>query len=38
MTNPYTNVVIVIHDPSSALIDGRQKGRPNKKRENILVL
>jgi len=32
MTNPDTNAVIVIHDPSSALIGGRQKGRPNKKR------
>jgi hypothetical protein len=38
MTNPDTNAVIVIHDPSSALIGGRQKGRPNKKRENHLVL
>jgi hypothetical protein len=32
LTNPDTNAVIVIHDPSSALIRGRQKGRPNKKR------
>jgi hypothetical protein len=32
MTNPDTNAVIVIFcDPSSALIGGRQKGRPNKK-------
>jgi hypothetical protein len=31
ITNPDTNAVIVIHDPSSALIGGRQKGRPNKK-------
>jgi hypothetical protein len=38
MTNPDTHAVIVIHDPSSALIGGRQKGRPNKKRENHLVL
>jgi hypothetical protein len=38
MTNPDTNAVIVIHDPSSALIGGRQKGRPKKKRENHLVL
>jgi hypothetical protein len=38
MTNPDTNAVIVILDPSSALIGGRQKGRPNKKRENHLVL
>jgi hypothetical protein len=38
MTNPYTNVVIVINDPSSALIGGRQNGWPNKKRENHLVL
>jgi hypothetical protein len=38
MINPDTNAVIVIHDPSSALIGGRQKGRPNKKRENHLVL
>jgi hypothetical protein len=38
MTNPDINAVIVIHDPSSALIGGRQKGRPNKKRENHLVL
>jgi hypothetical protein len=32
MTNPDTNAVIVIHDPSSALIGRIQKGRPNKKR------
>jgi hypothetical protein len=38
MTSTYTNAVIVIYDPSSALIGGRQKGRPNKKRENNLVL
>jgi hypothetical protein len=38
MTSPYTNAVIVIHDPSSALIGGRQNGRPNKKRDNHLVL
>jgi hypothetical protein len=38
ITNPDTNAVIVIYDPSSKLIGGRQKGRPNKKRENILVL
>jgi hypothetical protein len=38
MTNPDTNAVIVIHDPSSALIGGRQKGRPNKKMEVHLVL
>jgi hypothetical protein len=38
MTNPDTNAVIVIYDPSSAHIGGRQKGRPNKKRENHLVL
>jgi hypothetical protein len=38
ITNPDTNALIVIHDPSSALIGGRQKGRPNKKRENQLVL
>jgi hypothetical protein len=38
MTNPDTNAVIVIHDPSYALIRGRQKGRPNKKKENHLVL
>jgi hypothetical protein len=38
MTNPNTNAVIVIHDPSSALIGERQKSRPNKKRENHLVL
>jgi predicted house-cleaning NTP pyrophosphatase (Maf/HAM1 superfamily) len=38
MTNPDANAVIVIHDPSSALIGGRQKGRPNKKRENHFVL
>jgi archaellum biogenesis ATPase FlaH len=31
MTNTYINTVIVIHDPSSALIGGRQNGRPNKK-------
>jgi hypothetical protein len=38
MTNPNTNSVIVIHDPSSSLIGKRQKGRPNKKQENHLVL
>jgi hypothetical protein len=38
ITNPDTNAVSVIHDPSSALIGGRQKGRPNKKREHHLVL
>jgi hypothetical protein len=38
MTNPNTNSVIVIHDPSSSLIGKRQKGSPNKKRENHLVL
>jgi hypothetical protein len=38
MTNPNTNSVIVIHDPLSSLIGKRQKGRPNKKRENQLVL
>jgi hypothetical protein len=38
MTNPNTNSVIVIHDPSSSLIGKRQKGGPNKKRENHLVL
>jgi hypothetical protein len=31
MNNPDTNAVIVIHDPSSALIGGIKKGRPNKK-------
>jgi hypothetical protein len=31
MTNPNTNSVIIIHDPSSSLIGKRQKGRPNKK-------
>jgi hypothetical protein len=31
MTNPDTNAVIIIHDPSSALIGGRQNGWPNKK-------
>jgi hypothetical protein len=31
MTNPDINTVIDIHDPSSALMGGRQKGRPNKK-------
>jgi hypothetical protein len=31
MTNPNTDSVIVIHDPSSSLIGKRQKGRPNKK-------
>jgi hypothetical protein len=36
--HPDTNAVIVIHDPSSALIGGRQKGRPNKKRENHVKL
>jgi hypothetical protein len=38
MTNPNPNSVIVIHDPSSSLLGKRQKGRPNKKRENNLVL
>jgi hypothetical protein len=38
MTNPETNAVIVIHDPSSELIGGRQKGRNNKKREHHMVL
>jgi hypothetical protein len=38
MTNPDTNAIIVIHDPSSARIGWRQKGRPNKKSENHLVL
>jgi hypothetical protein len=38
MTNLDTHALIVIHDPSSALIGGRHKGRPNKKRENHLVL
>jgi hypothetical protein len=38
MTNPDTNAVIVIHDSSSVHIGGRQKGRPNKIRENHLVL
>jgi hypothetical protein len=31
MTNPDTNALIVIHDPSSAHIVGKQKGQPNKK-------
>jgi hypothetical protein len=38
MTNPDKNALIVIHDPSSALIGGRKKGRPKKKREHNLVL
>jgi hypothetical protein len=38
MINPDTNAVFFIHHPSSALFSGRQKGRPNKKRENHLVL
>jgi hypothetical protein len=38
MTNPNPNSVLVIHDPSSSLIGKIQKGRPNKKRENHLVL
>jgi hypothetical protein len=38
MTNPDTSAVIVINDSSSALIGGRQKVRPNKKRENNLVI
>jgi hypothetical protein len=38
MTNPHTNSAIVIHDHSSSLIGKRQKGRPNKKRGNHLVL
>jgi hypothetical protein len=38
MNNPDKNAVIIIHDPSSALIGGRQKGRPNKKQETHLVL
>jgi hypothetical protein len=31
VTNPITNSVIVIHDPSKSLIGKIQKGRPNKK-------
>jgi Zn-dependent oligopeptidase len=31
MTNPDTNAAIFVHDPSSALIGGRQKGWPSKK-------
>jgi hypothetical protein len=31
MTNIYTNTVIVIRDPFSAAIGGKQNGRPNKK-------
>jgi hypothetical protein len=38
MTNSDTHAVIVIHGPSSAIIGGRQKGWPNKKWENHLVL
>jgi hypothetical protein len=38
MNNPDTNSVTVIHDPSSALICGRQKSRPNKNWESHLVL
>jgi hypothetical protein len=38
MTNPNTNSVVVIHEPSSSLIGKRQNGIPNKKRENHLVL
>jgi hypothetical protein len=38
ITNTETNAVIVIHDPSSALVGGRHKGRPNKKRGNQTVL
>jgi hypothetical protein len=38
MTNPNPNSAIVIHDPSSSLIGKRQKVRPNKKRENHLVI
>jgi hypothetical protein len=38
MTNPNTNSVIIIHDPSSSLVGKIQKGRPNKKGENHLVL
>jgi hypothetical protein len=37
MTSPDNNAVIIIPDPSSPLIGGRQSGRPNKKRENHLV-
>jgi hypothetical protein len=33
INNPDSNTVIVLYDPSSALIGGRQKGRPNKKRQ-----
>jgi hypothetical protein len=35
-TDPDTNAVIVIHDPSSELISGRQKGRSNKKMRESL--
>jgi hypothetical protein len=35
MTNPDTNAVIVIHDPSSSLIGGRQKGGPTRRGEII---
>jgi hypothetical protein len=35
MTNPNTNYVIVIHDPSSSLIGKIQKGRPKKSKRII---
>jgi hypothetical protein len=38
MTYPETNAGIVIHDPTSPRIGGRQKDRPDKKKENHLVL
>jgi hypothetical protein len=38
MTNPDIDAVSVIHDPCSAIIGGIKKSRPNKKRENHLVL
>jgi hypothetical protein len=36
--NPIANGVILLHDPYSNTIGTRGKGRPNKARENNLVM
>jgi hypothetical protein len=38
ITNPDTNAVIVIHDPSSALIGGRKMAGPKKGENNLVLL
>jgi hypothetical protein len=35
MTTPDTNAVIVIHDPSSALLVGEKKGGPTRREKTI---